>query len=58
MTNSTSNPNYKIREANDQDLDAIMELENACFGNDAWDSDSPRSSTAKATLWLPTTPTI
>ncbi len=40
MTNSISNLNYKIREANDQDLDAIMELENACFGNDAWDADT------------------
>jgi len=32
--------NYKIREATEQDLDAIMQLENLCFGNDAWDADT------------------
>ena len=34
------NLNYVIREAAEQDLEQIMELENSCFGNDAWDSDT------------------
>lgn len=34
---------YRIREANLTDLDAIMLLEQECFANDAWSVETMRS---------------
>jgi N6-L-threonylcarbamoyladenine synthase len=43
----------EIREATKDDLSVIMELERACFANDAWDQATMRSEiTAKHTYYL------
>jgi N6-L-threonylcarbamoyladenine synthase len=46
-------PELEIREATKNDLSAIMELERACFANDAWDQATMRSEIiAKHTYYL------
>ncbi len=46
-------PELEIREATKDDLPAIMELERACFANDAWDQATMRSEIiAKHTYYL------
>ena len=53
MTLNKPAAGIEIREATKDDLSAIMQLERACFANDAWDQATMRSEiTAKHTYYL------